>query len=75
MSFLFRFSVGPWKLHYDGAKSILAYLLPNKDYKLTYTDDGIEHFRKYSDVSYANTPEAKSTYDHEVFYSSTPNPC
>ena len=72
VSFLSRFLKDPRVIHYKAAKRIMGYLLATKDYKLKYSDDGIECFKIYTDASYADTPDAKSTYGYQVFYAGAP---
>ena len=72
VSFLSRFLKDPREIHYKAAKRIMGYLLATKDYKLKYTKDEHNYFRIYTDASYADTPDAKSTYGYQVFYAGAP---
>ncbi|CCK72699.1 uncharacterized protein KNAG_0L00780 [Huiozyma naganishii CBS 8797] len=68
VSYLSSFLKDPREVHLLGAKRVLAYLDSTKDQSIVYQNDNKSRFDIYTDASYADTPEAKSTYGYVLKY-------
>ena len=72
VSLLSRFLKDPREIHMKAAKRVLAYLYTTKTRALIYKDDGKNYFDIFTDASYADCPDAKSTYGYIIKYALAP---
>jgi len=72
VSFLSRFLKDPREVHYKAARRVFNYLYTTKEQQIVYKKDKKNHLTCYSDASYADCPDAKSTYGYLTTYASGP---
>ena len=72
VSLLSKFLKDPREIHMKAAKRVLASLYTTKTRALIYKDDGKNYLDIFTDASYADCPDAKSTYGYIIKYASAP---
>ena len=70
--FLSRFLQCPKEVHYKAAKRVFDYVYTTRDLGIKYTNAGPNKLIAYSDASYADCPDRKSTYGYVCMYASGP---